>query len=392
MEIRLLIEIGLVCGVALWGVMFGLRTLTSLTAPRLRDQHPPMPAEWPTLSVVIPARDEAETLPAALASLRAQSYPNWEIVLVNDRSTDGTGALIDQLADEDVRIVAVHIEHLPEGWLGKVHAMEQGLQRATGSLVLFADADTHYAPDTLKKAVALTQAHQLVHLTLIPHLDVTGPLQGALMAAFFDGYLERFLGKKSFVLPQRGAVFGFGAFNLVRRHALEQTAGLRWLAMDIADDLALALLLRGMGPTGCCVANDELSLTFYPSLRQAIRGWEKNAFPIVAQFSVPRAVLLLIVMSLLVVTTLAAATLLPAQATSWLFGGIGVLWVSNALSGRLRLGRTFSGALLEPVAFVIMIFALARSTYLIVRNQGVMWRDTFYPLAALKAGQRARFL
>lgn len=392
MEIPLLLELGLSCGVALWGVMFGLRTLTSLTAPRLRDQHPPTPARWPKLSVVIPACDEAKTLPAALASLRAQSYPDWEIVVVNDRSTDDTGALIDALAREDARIVAVHVEHLPEGWLGKVHAMEQGLKRATGTLVLFADADTHYAPGTLEKSVALAEAHQLVHLTLIPHLEVTGPLQGALMAAFFDGYLERFLGKKSFVLPKKGAVFGFGAFNLVRRAALEQTEGLRWLAMDIADDLALALLLRAQGPTGCCVATDELALTFYPSLQHAIRGWEKNAFPIIAQFSVPRAVLLLSMMSGLVVTTLMAAALLPTQTASWVFGVVGVLWLSNAFAGRVRLGRTFWGALLEPVAFVVMIFALARSMYRVMKHRGVTWRGTHYPLTALKAGQRAQFL
>ena len=114
--------------------------------PQLGQLYSPDPPSWPALSVVVPARDEARTIEPALASLLAQDYPGLEVVLVDDRSTDGTSAIIDRLAASNPQIAAVHVRELPAGWLGKVHALQRGFERARGDFVLFTDADIHFAP------------------------------------------------------------------------------------------------------------------------------------------------------------------------------------------------------------------------------------------------------
>src|SRR5438105_2268588 len=101
--------------------------------PLLARLEPPEPARWPRVSVIIPACNEAATIEQALHSRVAEGYPDAEYLVVDDRSTDDTGAIIDRLARADPRIVPLHVRELPAGWLGKLHAMHVALARATGA-------------------------------------------------------------------------------------------------------------------------------------------------------------------------------------------------------------------------------------------------------------------
>ena len=132
---------------------------------------------------MIPACNEADTLGAALGTLLAQDYPALEILLVNDRSTDGTGDIVDRLAASDPRITALHVRELPQGWLGKVHALHVASERARGDWLLFTDADVHFAPGALRRAVAVARVHQLDHLTCVPNVTTHGCLQEITMSA-----------------------------------------------------------------------------------------------------------------------------------------------------------------------------------------------------------------
>lgn len=375
-----------------WNLLFGLRTLCALTAARLKDHEVTPPVMWPSLSVVVPACNEGGTLESAVRTLIAQHYPFLQIILVNDRSTDDTAAVMQRLATDDPRIEIVTIETLPSGWLGKVHAMQRGLERATGELLLFADADTHYGPGVLSNAVALLERRGLVHLTLLPRLRTTGLWQAMMMAAFFDGYIERRRGSRSPVLPPTGPLFGFGAFNLVRRAAFDKTPGLAWLKLDIADDLALARMMRDQGSTGCVVAHESLSLLYYATLRECLNGFKRTAFPLIAQFSIARAIALIVGVSWLFVATILCIFFTSGKASVTVLVSAGLLCAANAIIGRIRLGRTLRGALLEPLAILLMIVVLIRSMRDVLRRGGVFWRGTLYPTAELRAEQRSYFL
>lgn len=379
----------------LLALVFLGRAVALARAPRLEDQGAPDPPAWPTLAVIIPARDEAATLEPAVASLLAQDYPSLQVVLVDDRSTDDTGRLMDALAARDPRVRVVHLEDLPEGWLGKVHALQRGLDVTDAGLLLFADVDTHYAPGALRRAVAVLEYVGAGHLTLLPHLEPRGLLQRALMANFYDTYVERLRGRASPVVKSGGPSFGFGAFNLVRRGPFERTPGLPWLKMDIADDLALGQMMREQGPSAFLLAPRTLSLVFYASAREALVGWEKNAFGILARFSVLRAALLsgaVLVLGLVPLASVVAALRPGASPALGMAAAAAILGlVVNAVIGWVRLRRTLVGALLEPLAWGVMAFALAWGTWRCIHRGGVLWRGRLYPTQALREGMRSRF-
>ncbi len=211
--------------------------------PVLLDDPSAPPAQWARLSLVVAARDEAETLGPAVRSRLAEGYPELEVVLVDDRSTDGTGAVVDTLASEDPRVRAVHVTRLPPGWLGKLHALSEGLRLATGEWLLFSVADVHLAPGTLLRAVAFSEAHRLDHLSILPQLIPVSWLVDAALASFSRTGMV--LGRVGLVSDPRSKVGGrVGAFGLVRRSALERSPGIEHLRLEVADDLALGQMLK----------------------------------------------------------------------------------------------------------------------------------------------------
>jgi len=111
------------------------------------------PDRWPLVSVLVPANNEQDTLFDAMQSLLRVDYPNLEVVIIDDRSTDRTGAVAEQLAAADPRIRILHIDELPAGWLGKVHALHRGIEVCNGEWLLFTDADVELRRGTLRRAL-----------------------------------------------------------------------------------------------------------------------------------------------------------------------------------------------------------------------------------------------
>ena len=123
---------------------------------------------------MIPARNEERNLEQALQSVLALDYPDLEIIVVNDRSTDDTGAILEKMAERDTRLAVVTIDDLPTGWIGKPHALHVGAQQARGEFILFTDADIVFDPLAFQKAMAHVLAHQFDHVTLIPQSAMPG--------------------------------------------------------------------------------------------------------------------------------------------------------------------------------------------------------------------------
>lgn len=344
----------------------------------------------PTLSVVIPACNEQEHLEEALESLLAQSYPGLQIILVNDRSTDGTPEIMRRIASTDSRIEVLDIDTLPRGWLGKVHALHQGLESTTGDLVLFTDADVHFAPGFLAKAATYLSAKDLDHLAVGPEARTARFWQEA-ANNYFGGMFYLGLNIADLETPGSDAFVGVGAFNLFRRRALDRTPGLEWLRMEILDDVGLGYMLKRAGArSGFLLGFDELWLDWYPSVRGMIEGLEKNIFGATCRFSYLRLVLLTL-FSLAILLGPVVALLQPVLLWPRLLAvAAAAACAYAAFHFRSRTGRRWWPMFLAPAAGLILLYTVIRSGWKCWRRGGIQWRGTFYPVEELRAGQRVR--
>jgi hypothetical protein len=373
----------------LWCLHAAVRIRRSVPA---LDAFDPPPGPLPRLSVIVSARDEAETIEPAAHTLLAQDDPDLEIILVDDRSTDGTGAVIDHLAAEDGRVRTVHVTDLPDGWLGKVHALACGVAEASGEFLLFTDADVHFEPGALRRAVAWCEAKGLDHLALLPRLRPAGVWVDAVIGTFLRSFIAM-MRPWAVADPESPAFIGVGAFNLVRRAAFEQTPGLQWLRMETADDCGLGLMMKASGARcGVAMAFDLVHLEWYGSLADAARGAEK-AYASAAGcrlWHVLVGALGTLAVGMAPLAGPAAAAVWPTNTAAWaLTAALPVSAVTNTFFARWGGGRVLP-ALLGPLAAPVNAAAFVRAGLLGWWRGGVRWRNTLYPSAALRAGRRIR--
>jgi len=352
--------------------------------PTLREWRGPLPVIWPRVSVIVPCRNEAAGVVAAVSSLLAQDYPDLEIVAVNDRSEDATGALLDGMARQDARLTVLDIRTLPEGWLGKIHAVHEGARRATGEWLLFTDGDVVFAPDALKRSVAFATAHGLGHFVALPTFIADGFLERAFLA-IFALTLSAKLDPSRLSVPKSRAFVGVGAFGLVQRDAYARIGGHERLAFEVADDLKLGLLLRRHGVAqGCLDADGLVSVRWQNGLLATLRGLEKNAFAGCEWRGAVAAVAVFLIL---------ASTLLPylplvLPLASWTLPLAGIAaalpLVAVGLSARRVSGGSGLEGFLAPLAALALAGVIAWSTVLTLARGGILWRGTFYPLDELR--------
>lgn len=367
---------------AFWGL---------LSLPVLREVEPVLDS-WPKVSLIITACDEAATIEEAATSLLKVDYPNLELILIDDRSTDSTGDIIDDLARRDERVQAVHVTHLPDGWLGKVHALHQGTSQATGDFLAFADADVHFAPEMLKRVVTLCEREELGHITVMPCLIGNTFAVNAAIAAFAAGFLS-FLNTHAINEPDSKAFAGVGAFGMVRRDDFLRTEGWEWLRMEIMDDSGLAMMMvqeagaRSMLVTG----GDQLKVVWYPNTMGMIKGLEKNGFAGIAGYKLSVA-LGFGLSQMLIPAFLVLALVLP-YTWSQIVGVLSLLsFVPLSWGYQTRLAHPFLASLCAPLANPIIGFAIIRSAVLTLWRGGITWRGTFYPLERLKKEHRVKII
>ncbi len=370
-----------------WIWFLGMALWTDRVLIRLPDVAPdPRP---PPVSVVVPCRNEARGVEAAVRSLLALDLPDLEVVAVDDRSDDGTGAILDALAAGDPRLAVVHVAALPPGWLGKNHALQSGGERACGEWLLFTDGDVVFAPDALRRALAFARARGLGHLAAAPRFVAPELLERAFVACFAAFGALAF---RVHDLPRAGtrAFAGVGAFNLVRRDAWLAVGGHRRLAMEVVDDVKLGLVLRRSGvPQGMVAAGPLVSVRWQHGFLRTVLGLVKNAFaacdfrPGVAA----GAALLVALLGAGPLATLALALLLGAPWAAALAGLAALLAcaIHGAVARRLAGGSGLEG-LLWPAMALTLAAVIAGSALAATLRGAVVWRGTRYPLAALRRG------
>jgi hypothetical protein len=328
------------------------------------------------VSAIVPARNEGRALPWSVSALLAQAYADFEVIVVDDRSTDDTPAILSALAAP--RLTAIRVDTLPAGWLGKNHALYLGSRRARGDWLLFTDADVMFHPGCLAAAVAHAESEGLDHLSLSPRTETRGFWEPVLIACF--GLLFALVLRPWRAADPRSRAFvGIGAFNLIRRQAYERIGTHRALATAVVDDLELGRLVKRHRLRQALARGERLlSVRWQVGLRGIVVGLEKNGFAAVG-YSLPKAVVGCLGLALLMVVPPVAAVVGPGGL--WLPAAVVplVLQAGQALDAGLPLWA----AALQPLGGVVLIVALLRSAALTLRRGGVQWRGTVYPVREL---------
>ncbi len=351
---------------------------------RLRDV-PPLQGPLPRVSILIPARNEERNVEEALRSVLALDYDNLEIDVVDDRSTDRTGEILDRMATAEPRLRIVHVRDLPPGWLGKNHALWLGAEKATGEYLLFTDADVVMDPSTLRRAMSIMVSDGLDHMTASPQIEQRG-LLFEMFIGVFSLFFAIFVKPWKVKDPKSPRHVGIGAFNLVRAEAYRAAGGHRAIAMRPDDDLKLGKILKKNGFRQELVYGQVLlRVEWYTSIRELIRGLMKNAFSGV-DYRVS-VILFSTVAQLAVYVWPFLALVLTSGVTRWLnLASVLVLlalcWANAPFAGVRRWhGIGF------PIASRLFLYILWRATLLTLWNDGIDWRGTHYPLSELKANK-----
>lgn len=343
----------------------------------------------PRVSMIFAARDEAEKLSPALETMLALDYPDLEVIAVDDRSTDSTGRIMDDFAARNLHLRVLHITSLPPGWLGKPHALDQGYQLATGKWILFTDADVHFAPDTLRRVMKLALDQRLDHLSLITRLEMFGFWERVAMPYFGLGFS---LGTEVWRTsnPRSSRYVGIGAFQLIRRNVYEKIGGHRRLAMEVVEDMKLGKIVKlGGFLSQVGFASQHLGVYWHAGLKNIIRGTTKNFFA-VAGFRVWWVAFHVFGIILLSVFPWAALAWLLAERShplALVFAAISVaipLIMHIAVAIRANISPFYGFT--HPLGAILFAWMLVRSTVVTLWRGGIVWRDTFYPLAELRRG------
>ncbi len=382
--------VGLALLTTLWWVAMPLRAV--LHDRKLRplpalDTQPP--GGWPRVSVLVPARNEADGIEAAIQSLLEVDYPELEIVLIDDRSSDRTVEIVDRLARRDPRVVALHVESLPDGWLGKVHALQRGLENSRGDWLLFTDADVHFSPLVVRQAIAYCEHRGRDFIALLPDFINVRLLIGAAQAAFGILFLSMFDFTRV-ADPDDDAAMGIGAFNLLRREFVDPDRGLAWLRMELVDDAGLGLLAKRRGAR-CEIlsGNTLIRVDWYPTLRAMLDGVMQR-FVMGTDYRLGLFALhCLFMLACLLAPLGLAVALAPGSMLSWFaLAAYFAPALIHRIGGARRIGIPDAALAGIALGYAIVVYGMFRSLFGCLRHRGVYWRGQIYPLDELRANQR----
>jgi glycosyltransferase involved in cell wall biosynthesis len=340
----------------------------------------------PLVSIIVPARNEEQDIEQSLTRLLELDYDNYEVIAVNDRSTDRTGEIMEAVsrrAPHD-RLRVIHHRELPAGWLGKTHAMWTATNQAKGDWLLFTDADVLFKPDVLRRALAYAKAEHADHVVLFPQMIMKRPGE-YMMIAFFQTMFV--FGHRPWKVadPKSRDHMGVGAFNLIRRSVYDAIGTYEALRMEVLDDMKLGKVVKNAGFAQRNVfGGDLISIRWARGARGVVNNLTKNFFAVLS-FQWWR--------TLISAFGLAFLNLMPFLGV-WLAHGWERLPYAIALLSMflIYLGMSWrSGVpayyfLLHPVSTFLFIYTLLLSMFHALWNDGIIWRGTRYPLEELRKG------
>lgn len=372
----------------------GMPSVADISTPEW-NRDPVDPSGNPKVSIIVPARNEEKDIAQCLTSLLELDYGDYEVLAVNDRSTDRTGEIMELLArehafSESTRDVGrgtlrlIHHRELPAGWLGKTHAMWTAGNEATGEWLLFTDADVIFKPDSLRRALAYAEAEHADHVVLFPQM-ITKTVGESMMIAFFQTMFV--FGHRPWKVsdPKARDHIGVGAFNLVRRSAYEAVGSYEALRMEVVDDMKLGKAVKNAGFAQRNVfGGDLISLRWARGAMGVVDNLTKNFFAVLS-FQWWRTVISAFGLAFLNLGPFLGLLLahgwerLPyAVALASMFSiYVGMSWRSQVPAYYF---------LLHPFSTALFVYTLLLSMFHTLWNDGIIWRGTKYGLDELKKG------
>jgi glycosyltransferase involved in cell wall biosynthesis len=351
------------------------------------DRRPAVQDGEPHVSIIVPARNEEEHIRETLTRLLALEYSNYEIIAVNDRSTDRTGEYMDEMtANPQARgcLKVIHIADLPSGWLGKTHAMWTAGQQASGDWLLFTDADVLFKPDSVRRAVAYAEAERADHVVLFPRMIMKRPGE-KMMIAFFQALFV--FGHRPWKVadPKARDHMGVGAFNMVRRSVYEAVDTYRALRMEVLDDMKLGKVIKNGGFAQRNVFGEDLiSLRWAKGAFGIVNNLTKNFFAVLS-FQWWRTVATIVGLGFLNLGPFLGVCLAQGWArVPYAIALVSLFLIYYGMSVRSAVPPYYF--FLHPVSTSLFMYILLRSMLYTLWNDGIVWRGTKYPLEELRKG------
>jgi len=372
----------------------GMPSVADVSRPEW-DRNPVLPSGNPRVSIIVPARNEEETIEQALCSLLALQYDNYEVIAVNDRSTDSTGAIMRKLekahsaskagnGKSEVTLRVVNHSELPPGWLGKTHAMWTAAREATGDWLLFTDADVLFKPESLRRALSYAEAEAADHVVLFPRMIMKRPGE-YMMIAFFQTMFM--FGHRPWKVadPSTDDHMGVGAFNLVRSRVYNAVGTYRALRMEVLDDMKLGKVVKKAGFAQRNVfGGDLISIRWAKGALGVVNNLTKNFFAVLS-FQWWRTLISACGLAFLNFGPFLGIFLAQGWARvpyAIALGSMFLIYVGMSW----RSGVPAFYFLLHPIGTALFIYTLLRSMILTLWNNGIEWRGTKYPLEELRKG------
>lgn len=359
----------------------GVPTITDISKPEW-DRAPNYGTS--RVAIVVPARNEEAAIEQALRRLLALDYENYQLIAVDDRSTDRTGQIMDEVAATSDKLKVVHVRDLPHGWLGKTHAMWTAAGQAESDWILFTDADVMFRPDTLRRAIAYAEAERADHLVLFPKIIMKRSSE-KMMIAFFQ--LLFVFGHRPWKVadPKAKDHMGVGAFNLVRRSAYEAVGTFERLRMEVVDDMKLGKVIKNGGFRQRVAFGDDLiEIRWARGARGVVDNLTKNFFAVMS-FQTWRALLSCVGMAFLNILPFIGVLIAPGWSRVPYGVALGSMFCLYAgIWGQTEIHPWYF--FLHPLSTTLFIYTMLRSTFLTLWKGGVEWRGTKYPLEELRKG------
>jgi glycosyltransferase involved in cell wall biosynthesis len=378
--------LGLVWSSRLVDAALGMSKVADISRPEW-NRKPATSKGNPRVSIIVPARNEEEHIGPALATLLKLDYDNYEIIAVDDRSTDRTAEVMDQVAstpEASGRLRVIHVAELPAGWLGKAHAMWSAANKATGDWLLFTDADVLFRPDVMNRALAYAESESADHLVLFPRMIMKSPGE-RMMIAFFQTLFV--FGHRPWKVadPKTKDHMGVGAFNLIRRRVYDAVGGYKTLRFEVLDDMKLGKIVKNAGYAQRNVYGaDLISLRWAKGAMGVVNNLTKNFFAILS-FQWWRGLLSAFALGFL--------NLMPFVGMCFAHGWERLPYaVALASMFAIYVGMSRESDVpayyfaLHPISSTLFVYTVLLSMWLTLARGGVVWRGTFYPLEELRKG------